>query len=115
MKRLAHNEEHRQYAASKVVAIARNMLSGKTDIVSGARELAGWRFDLDADDDPALVFFVGLDSETDHLPIGEARANWNKDVLQAKDEELKRFADSARPEALKCCQRLIEKYEPGAG
>src|SRR5258708_7469340 len=115
MKGAAYNEEHRQWAASKVVAIAKSIVSGELGIVAGARQLATWRFDLDANSDPDFMFFVGLDSETDHLPVGSERANWNPDVLKTKDEELRRYEDSFRHRAFQICHRMITKYETKSG
>jgi len=64
-----YNEEHRRFASAKIVAAARSILSGELGIIAGARQLACWRSDVGGDHDPDLIFFVGLDSETDYLPI----------------------------------------------
>jgi hypothetical protein len=107
-----YNEEHRQWASAKIVALARSILSGEVGIVAGARQLNGLRFDVRAEHDPDLVFFVGVDSETDHLPIGQVRDHWNPGALQAKDEELRRFETATQERALQACRSLIQKYEP---
>ncbi len=107
-----YNEEHRQWASAKIVALARSILSGEVGIVAGARQLTGLRFDVGAEHDPDLVFFVGVDSETDHLPIGEVRHHWDSTALQAKDEELRRFEAAKRERAMQACRSLIQKYEP---
>ncbi len=87
------------------------MLSGELGIVAGARQLATWRFDVGADRDPDFTFFVGIDSETDDIPVGDVRARWNPEALKTKDAELQRFEASVRDKALQACQKLIEKYE----
>jgi len=109
-----HNEEHRQWASAKIVALAKSILSGEVGVVAGARHLSAWRFDVDAEHDPDFVFFVGLDSETDHLPVGEMRSHWNSEALRAKDEELGRFEASTRERAFQVCRSLIQKYEAHA-
>ena len=111
MSQRIYNEEHRGWASNKIVTIARSILSGNVGLVAGARELIGWRFDVGAEHDPDFLFFVGMDSETDHLPIGEMRQHWNPDALRAKDAELEGYEESARKEAFRICRSLIQKYE----
>jgi len=41
-----------------------------------------------------LLLIIGIDSEADHLPVGDVRKLWASDALQRKDEEI------ARAEAL---------------
>lgn len=110
-----YNQEHREWAGRKVVAAAKSILSGELGIVAGARHLAKWRFDLGAEHDPDLMFFVGVDSETDHLPVGDARSHWDAQALKQKDEEMRSFEATFREEALRACQRLVQKYEKNNG
>jgi hypothetical protein len=106
-----YNEEHQKWATKEIVSIARGILSGELGIVAGARQLAAWRFDVGADKDPDFIFFVGIESETDEIPIGDVRSRWNPEALKAKDAELQRFEASVRDKAVRACQKLIEKYE----
>lgn len=108
--RKIYNEEHLQWLSSKIIEIARRILSGEVDIVGGARDLARVSHQLGADHDPDFVFFIGLDSETDHLPIGDVRQHWNPEVLRAKDAELAAHEAKVRERTFEVCQRLIEKY-----
>jgi hypothetical protein len=110
-----YNEEHRNWASGKVVAVAKSILSGELGIVAGARQLARWRFDVGAEHDPDFTFFVGVDSETDHLPVGEVRSRWSPEALKAKDEDLRTFEASVRDRALRVCESLIQKYEKHTG
>ena len=106
-----YNEEHRQWARGKIVVLAKGIVSGELSIVAGARQLAGWRFDVGAENDPDFIFFVGVDSETDYLPVGEIRSRSNPEALAAKDEELRDYEGSVRERALRACRSLIQKYE----
>ena len=105
-----YNEEHRRLASAKIVAVAQSILSGELGIVAGSRQLAALRSDVGADRDSDFLFFVAVDSETDHLPLGDARSHWNPDALKVKDEELRNFEASARNSALEICRSLIQKY-----
>lgn len=106
-----YNEEHREWASRKIVAIAKSIISGDLGIVAGARQLAGWRFDVDAENDSDFLFFLAVDSETDDLPVGEVRSRWNPEALKAKDAELQKFETSVRNRAIEACHSLIRKYE----
>ena len=106
-----HNEEQRQRTSAKIRALAQSILSGELGVVEGSRHLAKLGFEVGAEDDPRFIFFVGVDSETDHLPLGEVRHHWSPDALLAKDEELKSFEISVRERAFEICRSLIDKYD----
>ena len=105
------NEEHRQFISRKIVAVARSILSGEIGIIVGARRLSGLGDKVGADRDPDFIFFVAIDSESDHLPIGEVRQRWNPDALRVKDAEVAEIEAFHRQEAFEICRRLIQKYE----
>ena len=79
--------------------------------IAGARRLSGLGDKVGADRDPDFTFFVAIDSESDHLPVGEARQHWNPEVLRAKDAEVAKFEAFYREKAFEVCRRLIQKYE----
>jgi hypothetical protein len=106
-----HNEEHRRVASRKIVATAQRVLSGDLSVIAGARQLSGLRFDVNAERDPDFIFFSGVDSETDHLPVGEVRSRWSADTLKAKDKELQAYEASVRDKAFEVCRRLVQRYE----
>ncbi len=110
-KQIPHDKEHRKRAAEKIVALARGILSGESGIAEGSRHLAALSFDVGAENDPDFVFFVGVDSETDDLPIGLARQHWNRDALRVKDAELAAYEANVREKAFGVCRSLIHKYE----
>jgi hypothetical protein len=56
--------------------------------------------------------FVGVDSETDDLPVGPVRAEWNPAVLALKDIEIARCERQYRSVVLKACRELIQKLCP---
>ena len=93
-----------------MLRIARGILDGKLGIVAGARKM--WRLaPLLRLDGPDVLIFKGIDSETDHLPLGEVRSRWNKEALKRKDEELHRYETQMRARAFQACENLIRKLE----
>jgi hypothetical protein len=109
-----HNEEHRQFLSRKVVTAAQSILSGELGVIAGARQLCGLGHQIGADRDPDFTFFVAIESESDHLPIGEVRQHWNQEALRVKDEEIASFEAFYREQAFEICQRLIERYDHDA-
>jgi len=106
-----YNEEHLRLASAKIVAAALSILSGELGIVAGARQLAELRFEIGAANDPDFIFFLGVDSETDDLPLGDVRSHWNPDALKSKDAELAAYESVVREKAFAICRNLIQKYE----
>jgi|ERR1035441_820539 hypothetical protein len=109
-----YNEEHRQFVSRKIVAAAQRILSGEIGVIAGARQLCGLGDQVGADDDPDFTYFVAIDSQTDHLPIGEVRQLWNPEALREKDAEVAAFEALEREKTFEICRRLIEKYDHDA-
>jgi hypothetical protein len=106
-----YNEEHRQFVSRKIVAAAQRILSGELGVIAGARQLCGLGHGVGADRDPDFVYFIAIDSQTDHLPIGEVRQRWNPEALREKDAEVAAFEAAEREKTFEICRRLIQKYE----
>ena len=68
------SEDDRHAARAMTLAIARSVIAGEVSILLAARELARLRFSAAEDDSDAdFLTFVAIESETDHLPIGDER------------------------------------------
>ena len=95
----------------KVASIAQGMLDGRIDVIDGSRQLAGLLHRIDVDEfDEDFMPFVGIDSETDSLPIGESRKHWAADALQEKDAEISAAEAHWRDYALPACTRLVARF-----
>ena len=105
------NETEILRAQSEVMSTARGILSGAVGIVEGARRLTKLGHALGVDRDPDFIFFVGVDSETDHLPLGEVRSHWAAEALRRTDEELRECESLFRDRAFRACQSLIQRYD----
>jgi len=95
----------------EMVRVARGILNGGIGIVSGARQLTHLRFCSRSDNNSDLLIFVGIDSESDHLPLGDVRRHWNVKALKIKDEELNRFEARVKERAFRACEGIIAKYD----
>jgi len=109
----------RETKEREIVAVATAMIGGEINLIEGCREINGLLHEID---DPAHRDlhrpFIGVDSETDHLPFGELRKLWHPDFLPQVDEEVERYLTSRRSMIIEACQRIIQAFEPdrpGAG
>ena len=70
---------------------------------------------LHAEDSPALqdvlLVFVGVDSETDDLPLGSVR-QWAPDALVERDRELAKAEALYANSVADACRRLLDLLEP---
>jgi hypothetical protein len=98
----------------KIVEVAQSILDGRVSVIAGARqihELCSGHVGLDQRD-PDINTFVGIDSETDDLPIGDVRRYWAPDALAQKDVEIARCEAIYRELALKAASNLIGRFHP---
>lgn len=91
--------------------MAQSVLDGGLGTIEGARRLAALRLRVRAEDDPDFLVFVGIDSQTDHFPLGEERGRWDPAALARLDAERRRAEAGLRGRAEPACRGLIRKYE----
>lgn len=95
-----------------IVKVAQAILNGTMDVIDGARMLHGLGHDVSADDlDPDFSIFVVIDSDTDHLPIGDERQLWSENALVEKDEEIRKIKAFYKDDVVQACTRLILRFE----
>jgi hypothetical protein len=91
----------------KTIRVCRAVLNNEMAIIEASRILSGRLQGFEKD--PDFITFVGIDSETDHLPVGEVRKHWNPEVLAQKDKEIAECENFYRVRALEACERIIKK------
>ena len=97
----------------EIVEIAISMLAGSTSFIAGARRISSMRFQAALEDDPDLIAFVAVDSETDVLPIDpEIRSLWSPTALDRLQPEIDKAEKWAQEVLSSCCERLIAKLKP---
>lgn len=96
----------------QVIEAASAMLRGELGIIEGSRLLAGFcpRVSL-AEHDPDFRCFIGIDSETDHLPVGAVRLRWAAEALAGKEEEIREAETFHRARAIAACQVLLLRFQ----
>ena len=105
------NEPLWQKHRRKVRALAQRIAAGEMGVIDGARQMLKFQVWLHVRDDEDFRIFVGVDSESHHLPIGDVRKHWQADALKKKDEEIRSLEDYYRKDVVEAAVRIRAKYE----
>lgn len=100
-------------APERALAFAHKLIAGEMSVIEASRALSSLRWEFDAPENYLFLPFVGIDSETDELPIGSVRREWARDSLALKDVEIARCEQAYRPRAVEACRKLIEYLRAG--
>jgi hypothetical protein len=114
------NERVIKDAIYEVIEMARGIIDGSVRIIEAARAMTSLdlAFTLQSEndqyflffDDPDFLFFKGIDSDTNHLPVGDIRKHWSPDALHVKDKEIRKIEEHYRKDAIKAAKNLLKKY-----
>jgi hypothetical protein len=95
----------------KVSRIAQDILDGRIGVIEASRALVALRFEVAVDErDPDFITFVGIDSETDDLPVGQTRQHWAPDALAKEDQEIARCEALYREPAREAASHLVARF-----
>ena len=78
-------------------------------MIEGARIIARCRFKARLEDDADILPFVGIDSDTDALPLGHDQIHWQAQTLADLQPEIERAEIWARDTATSYCQNLLAR------
>jgi hypothetical protein len=102
-----YDGERQEQIRVHILHVARQLIAGEMGIIAASRELGYLRHEVGPQLAEALLTFAGIDSETDALPIGRVRKEWNSDALKQKDEEIAAAEQFYRESAIKAGTELI--------
>jgi len=85
-----YNLEYRASAQSQMRDIAKRFLAGEIGVIEAARQFRPFHAVVEPMVARALSVFIGIDSETDALPIGDLRGQWSAKALRVEDEKITR-------------------------
>lgn len=99
-----------------MVEIARAMLAGTLSLLEGARSIVALYRDAGlAHLDKDIVPFVVVDSETDALPLGAQRLNWQREALAKLQPGIDRREAFTRRDLLEPSRALIDRFGASSG
>jgi hypothetical protein len=104
-------DENLEYARAELVRIAKRMIDGEIRPLLGARLLCPYANRLRQEiGHEAWQIIVGVDSESDHLPIGTERQLWATEALREKDKITDDYEQRVRNELLQVAQELLAQF-----
>jgi hypothetical protein len=95
-----------------IAKIAQAVIEDEIDVIAGCRLLIPHINAAGLRDDPDATVIIGVESETDDLPLGSERGNWNMDALAAKDKEREEYVSQVRSIVVAACRSLAAKLLP---
>ena len=86
------------------------MLDGKLGVIAASRKIQSLAFEIFTDHGipKELDPFIGIGSESTHLPVGEERRHWSAEALRRKDKEITDFELRYRNLAYDTARKVIE-------
>ena len=103
--------EQIQSARRQVVRTARAMLALETNFLLGARQLASLLNQAGLpENDKDFMTFAGIDSETDDLPLGDVRQQWDAQALAKLQPDIDAAEEWARDFGELACLALIKRF-----
>ena len=106
-----NHEEYINSVRAKIGHTAQEMINGNKNYLEGAVEIVSLYHEAEIEEqNKDFNIFIGIPSETDHLPIGEMRKNWSKEALEKHEAEIQETTKWAKDISLNQCSLLAKKY-----
>jgi hypothetical protein len=86
--------------------VAQAVLQGRTTLLEAVRALVSLAHTDAIVDVEDRRLIIGIESETDDLPVGEVRKLWAPHALELKDAEIARCEELYRSRFLGACKRI---------
>jgi hypothetical protein len=96
---------------ARALETAGHLIGGRIGVIEACRALSSLRHSFGAEYEECFRPFVGIDSETDELPIGPVRREWSPEALARKDIEIGCCERTYRNSALEACWDLVERLQ----
>ncbi|MCW5958623.1 MAG: DUF2489 domain-containing protein [Pyrinomonadaceae bacterium] len=95
----------------EIVLVAKSLLSNDIGIIEASRKLVKLQYETELENEENLKIFWVIDSETDHLPIGERRLNLSDESLVKYDKEMEECESFYKDDVVTACKNIIKKYD----
>jgi hypothetical protein len=105
-----HQPDYRQSLHDSIVETAEGVIGRSVGVVEASRRLMEIAAELDAWEDDDLLYFQGIDSQSDAFPLGIARQQWDPAALVREDHARAQFEASVYANAVERCRSLIARY-----
>jgi len=98
----------------EILRTAKELIAERLGVIAASRRLARsarWRHYVEPQIAELLLMFVGIDSETDTLPVGAESKQWDAEALEHKDREVADTERCYRESAIKAATELVRLLE----
>lgn len=83
------------------------MINGELELIEGCRRLVQLHRRTGAPDDQAITTIIGIESETDDLPVGAARERWEASALEEKDRQREAYLTQVKAPLTEALESLL--------
>ncbi len=98
-----------QRVKDRLLVCLNDFLGRRLSVIEASRRI--WRLGNElSDEDPLFQIFLGIDSETDRLPVGNERSLWNPEALIERDKEIHEMEINFESEARIAAEALRSKF-----
>ena len=108
------NLERETALKSQCTEVCQAIIDESIGIVEGVRSLVSLSFSLECEDEQPFLGFRGIDSQSDHFPLGELREHWDKNSLAREDANRLEFERDFKEEVIADCREIIVRFRKGA-
>ena len=105
---------HSEYIEKKrdeLITVANRVIVGEVPLLEGVRKIHNLSSLIEERDNPVFLRIRGIESQTDHYPVGEVRNQYNPDSLRKLDHDLEQYMASVREDIFDSCRKIIEIFE----
>lgn len=95
---------------NEIVLIAKSLLANDIGLIEASRKLVRLQYEANLENEEDLKIFWIIDSETDHLPIGQQRANVSAQKLIESDKEIGECEEFYRDTVRIACINIISNF-----
>lgn len=112
VRRRRFGYRRRMTSQSRLVELARLILSRTLEPIDGARRMVAAMRDLSDEQrhDAAILTIVAIESETDHLPIGATRDLWEPRALAEVDAQRRDIEQRVEPDLFAAARDIIARF-----
>jgi hypothetical protein len=96
---------------AKIPDVVKALKSNEIPFLEGVRKLVAYGSEFTSEyHDPDFVFFIAVDSETDHFPAEKVRQYCSARFLKKCAEELSGYKTRCSADLMEACDVLIQRF-----
>ncbi|MBU8900118.1 hypothetical protein KRR26_31385 [Corallococcus sp. M34] len=96
-------------ASSQIERTLGLMLAGQLDLLQGCRTLVAHARELERIAPAEFLVIVAIESETDDIPLGEVRTQWNKEALKEVDRLKEAYLGRVEAQLRVACESMLTR------